>query len=237
MTLLAKLAVCVAVCAAIGCGRVTPLAPGDGGAGGGGGAAGDAGAEAAVDCSSLDEQTCAATPGCLVETCPLCSGTIFGGCYGAGEQPRSCPLPPPCPQPPPACDGLDEATCKARTDCLPQYCPGCGGSTFMRCWPGDTKQTWICPAIACIVTCDQVTTLAACEARADCHSVFASSPVCDCATAGCCIVFAACADGDKVSCTPSPACTTPTPPCGPSYVASFPSGSCGDCVQAKDCAP
>jgi hypothetical protein len=76
-----------------------------------------------------------------------------------------------------------------------------------------------------------------CDARIDCHSVFMDGNVCACPTAGCCIEFVGCADGDKADCQAREVgCDARTPVCGPSFVTSY-SGFCYEgCVAPQDCA-
>jgi hypothetical protein len=86
--------------------------------------------------------------------------------------------------------------------------------------------------------CSQVTTLQACDARADCHSVFFDPQTCGCASVGCCAHFSSCADGDLAQCkNTAVACTIPTPHCEGTYVIGY-SGLCYEgCVRATDCMP
>lgn len=252
--------------AAIGCGSVSPLSP-DGGAGqsgqgsagasagatgsagasggasggagqGGAGGAPDAGTDAANPCHGLTESACATTSGCKTGTCAGCNSTpTFSGCYQPATEP-----PPPCPgvfcppPPPVACSALTETMCLARTDCRADYCPGCQAKSFVKCsLPNDPQPQ--CPAIKCVAPCSSVTTLADCEARSDCHSVFFDPGTCGCAAAGCCAHFQKCVDGDKAACAGTVACTIVKPYCELPYVVSF-SGSCYEgCVKQTDCAP
>jgi hypothetical protein len=81
-----------------------------------------------------------------------------------------------------------------------------------------------------------LTTLAACDARGDCHAVFEDSGACDCATSGCCAHFVRCADGDRATCTPGALlCKAATPYCESPYVVSY-AGSCYEgCVRSLEC--
>ena len=86
--------------------------------------------------------------------------------------------------------------------------------------------------------CSEVTVLADCEARTDCHSVFQDPGTCGCGSVGCCAKFSRCADGDQADCEgKSVQCEAPTPFCEePAYVHSY-SGACYEgCVKPKDCA-
>jgi hypothetical protein len=101
--------------------------------------------------------------------------------------------------------------------------------------PSDGQPT--CPAIKCAAPCSSVTTLAGCEARTDCHSVFVDPGTCGCAASGCCAHFSTCADGDTAACTGTPLCKIVAPHCELPYVVAY-SGSCYEgCVNKKDCAP
>lgn len=89
------------------------------------------------------------------------------------------------------------------------------------------------------VACSLVTTLAGCEARNDCHSVFQDPHNCKCPTVGCCAQFSRCVDGDQAQCTAGPgiACDAATPYCEGSYVVAYTKTCFEGCVQSKDCAP
>ena len=78
-----------------------------------------------------------------------------------------------------------------------------------------------------------MTTVEACDARADCHSVFR----CWCEEPGCCAEFSGCADG-RASCDPPEefCCTIPAPYCGEPYVGSYTECCYGGCVRPEDCA-
>jgi hypothetical protein len=145
-------------------------------------------------CSTLDETSCKANDYCHPAYCPDCNGgQKFESCLGPNEH-VACSA---CPTPLELCIGLDEMSCQATPACAALYCPNCnGGQRFLGCGvPGEAVGCATCPAF-----CDSVTTLAACDARPDCHSVFADLGVCDCATPGCCIGFARCTDGGKAAC-------------------------------------
>ena len=110
------------------------------------------------------------------------------------------------------------------------WCAGCAGDT------GHCDV--VCPAVAC-ADCASLTTLEACEASTNCHSVFVDPGTCGCAAIGCCAKFSSCANGDKALCTePAPiACDRVTPHCeGPAYVISYTPSCYEGCVQSKDCA-
>ncbi|HWP07853.1 MAG TPA: Hint domain-containing protein, partial [Polyangiaceae bacterium] len=85
--------------------------------------------------------------------------------------------------------------------------------------------------------CSEVTVLADCEARTDCHSVYQDPGTCGCASVGCCAKFSRCVDGDKADCEGKGlSCEALTPLCDdPAFVVSY-SGSCYEgCVKPKDC--
>jgi hypothetical protein len=164
---------------------------------------------------------------------------MYAGCY----QPATEPAPPCpgylCPPPPPvACSALNETMCLARTDCRTDYCTGCqaDAKTFAKC-AQPTDPYGPCPTNACLAPCSSLTTLDACGARLDCHSVFFDPGTCGCAVAGCCAHFQKCVDGGKAACTGMVACTIVKPYCELPYVVSY-SGSCYEgCVKQTDCAP
>jgi hypothetical protein len=186
-------------------------------------------------CSALAEDACAARQDCQVATCPTCGGSAFAGCIQVGGVLPQCPAPPPCPPPPP-CDGLAEAACAAAQGCTPMYCGGCQGQIYVGCATGSGGHS--CPAVICPAPCSTETTLAACDARADCHSVFYDPGTCGCAVSGCCAKFSRCADGATADCKGgSLACAIRTPYCEAPYVVSY-AGSCYEgCVRANACAP
>jgi hypothetical protein len=137
----------------------------------------------------------------------------------------------------PPCAGLDEPTCRARTDCRANSCPDCQSVYHFTSCSASSDPPLFCGAAQCPVTCSTATTLVACEARSDCHAVFFDPGTCGCAAAGCCEHFSRCADGAKANCTGPALCKAATPLCDGSYVVSF-TGSCYEgCVQQKDCAP
>jgi hypothetical protein len=206
---------------------------GQGGAGSGGGR--DGGADVGGNpCHGLTEVQCGATPGCQAATCGTCSGgPSFSGCYQPSTENA-----PPCPGYPclALCSSLPEGACLARMDCRADYCSGCQTKTFAQCARA-TDPPPVCPALKCVAACDAVTTLADCEVRTDCHSVFVDPGTCGCAVAGCCAKFSRCADGDKAMCTGMPLCKIATPFCELPYVVSY-TGSCYEgCVKKTDCAP
>lgn len=188
-----------------------------------------------VPCRQLGETACRARNDCAVGACSLCGGGgTFVSCYDrATESPPAC-IGAACPQP---CPGLDEATCKAHTECRVDTCPGCNGaSSFTRCAALNDPPS-LCPAILCPVACAEAGTKDACEARPDCHSVFVDGRNCACAALGCCARFSRCADGGAAACkAPVITCDAATPYCEGPFVVSY-SGSCYEgCVQATDCA-
>jgi hypothetical protein len=166
--------------------------------------------------------------------CANCDGTqTYAGCYQPATE-----APPPCPgfACPPTCNGLSEAACAARADCRVDTCPGCQTKTFIKCSSLNGPMP-VCPALACPLACDQVTTVTACEARPDCHSVYLDPQTCGCAAIGCCAHFSRCADGDKAICAAQATCRVATPFCEGDFVVSY-TGTCFEgCVRKKDCAP
>jgi len=209
---------------------------GDNGQGGGSGQGRGSEQDGGPACMSLDEASCRARADCAVGACSLCGGTpMFAGCYDPAHQSPPACAGIACPAP---CSSLDEASCRARTDCQVLTCPDCsGGTSFVGC--GNPGSAVACPAIACPLPCAQVTTKDACEARTDCHSVFMDPHNCACAALGCCAQFSRCANGDKAMCKAPTglACGAATPYCEGPYVVSYTATCFEGCVQSKDCAP
>lgn len=72
-------------------------------------------------CERLDEQACLTTSGCelVYSACALCeAGADCPPCEAARCQPAE-PAPPPRPHD--TCQGLDEASCTSRSDCVADY--------------------------------------------------------------------------------------------------------------------
>jgi hypothetical protein len=218
--------------AASACGSITGMLQNDGGGGQGGG-----GPDAGPACRSLDEAACRTRTDCAVGACALCGGgSQFTGCYDpVHESPPAC-LGAACPAP---CSSItDEATCRARTDCVAETCGDCNGGTYFTAC-GTPSDGHSCPAILCPLPCGQVTTQAACDTRTDCHSVFVDPNTCNCATSGCCTHFSRCADGGTATCkAPSGiACGIATPYCESPYAVSYTNNCYEGCVAATECAP
>jgi len=126
--------------------------------------------------------------------------------------------------------GGDATACCADLDNDPQNCGECGTSCNGACVGGKCEGA---------TDCSLRVTQEACDASAECHSVFVDPGTCDCAQAGCCARFERCADGDLADCTGANiACLIPTPYCeDPAYVVSY-TGACYEgCVVPSDCAP
>ena len=86
--------------------------------------------------------------------------------------------------------------------------------------------------------CANVATLAACDARTDCHSVFVDPGTCGCNAVGCCARFSRCADGGKALCKGTPICQIATPYCeAPANVVSYTASCYEGCVRPRECAP
>ena len=186
---------------------------------------------AAGPCDSLDEASCTTRSDCKPSYCPDCDGgQRFGLCAGPNEGAAclGCPAPT-------TCDGLDETTCTVTSGCQTFYCPSCdGGQTFAGC-SSATFGGVGCPA-ACSAppSCGGLDGTS-CDARSDCHAVFA---ICDCADAGCCTPgFERCADGPNATCSGAPACQVAPPNCGPLLVASHNVMCFDGCVRPTQCAP
>jgi hypothetical protein len=127
--------------------------------------------------------------------------------------------------------GGDAAGAAGAGSCPPgqMWCPGCTVDSGM-CAEG-------CPGSAC-APCSTIESLAECETRTDCHSVFVDPGGCDCPLVGCCAHFAKCADNDLADCSGANVkCEALTPYCeSPAYVVSY-SGICYEgCVKPEDCA-
>jgi len=197
----------------------------------------DAGQDGSVvACRQLGEAACRSRSDCAVGACPSCSGgTGFISCYDpASETGPNCPGIA-CPA---LCSTLDEASCKTRTDCRGDFCPGCnGGSSFVRCAAANDPIYIACPLIPCPAPCAVMTSKETCEARPECHSVFVDNRDCQCAAIGCCARFVHCADGATAVCKAPPiTCDLVAPHCEGPYVVAY-SGSCYEgCVQSSDCA-
>jgi hypothetical protein len=139
-----------------------------------------------------------------------------------------------------ACKGLDEASCRGRSDCAVGQCAGCtGGPSFAGCYDPKIDQAPPCPGIACAPACSDVKDLATCKQRSDCHPVFADPGTCLCAQPGCCQMFQRCAEPDKADCKGPALCKRLPPTCEGDYVVAYdPSTSCYEgCVLKTDCAP
>jgi hypothetical protein len=196
----------------------------------------DAGADGgAVACRQLGEAACRLRSDCAVGACSSCTGgPSFITCYdparesGPGCATIACPAP---------CATLDEASCRTRTDCRADACPGCNGSqAFVRCL-GANDPIAACILLPCPAPCAAATTKETCEARPDCHSVFVDDRACACAGLGCCARFSRCADGASAVCKAPPiTCDAVAPHCEGPYVVAY-SDSCYEgCVQSSDCA-
>jgi hypothetical protein len=154
------------------------------------------------------------------------------GCFGPLEGLPQCPVSS-CPL---NCSAYDEAACNSHSPCRADYCPGCGKMSFTRCaYPSDPPP--VCPAIACVVACDMLTTQTACEARHDCHPDFADPGTCDCIAAGCCMTFSRCAAGATARCSGMPLCKSLAPLCAGDYTLAYTDTCYEGCVRKTDCAP
>jgi hypothetical protein len=165
-------------------------------------------------CSGLDEASCKGRSDCQPQYCAVCaSAPTFAGCAAHGAPPAECPAEA-CVTAGP-CDTLDEASCKTRSDCKPEYCPDCdGGQRFGLCaGPNEAVACLGCPAPTSCAGLDE----AACVARADCQAV--QCPACD---GG--VQFAGCAAPDGGEACPATDCK---PPCAGLDEAS--------CMARPDC--
>lgn len=162
-----------------GCGGRSPIDPGDGdsqaGNGGSGGASGGhSGSAGAVgtQCTTLGESTCKTRPDCTAQYCSVCPNqTTFAGCAAPGAPPVECPAEECFEE---SCSSLDEASCKTRSDCQPNYCPGCTGQRFVGC--GAPGGGTACPADDCAPPpCDGLDE-STCKTRSDCTPGYCANP-------------------------------------------------------------
>jgi hypothetical protein len=189
-------------------------------------------------CSTFDETSCKAQSGCTPIYCPMCTGgQSFVSCGGPREVGVSCPAP--CPS---FCSGLDQTSCAANSRyCRPIICPDCnGGQHVVGCGAPGSVDAPGCPACPAPLPCASVTTVAACDARTDCHSVFGKCMSCDCPAPGCAVAFQTCADGGKASCKKgTPLCQGSPPDCAwtTPYVVSYTANCYEGCVRPTECGP
>jgi hypothetical protein len=115
--------------------------------------------------------------------------------------------------------------------CYAGPCPG------IACPPIDAGCTGAACGVDASASCADVTTLAACDARTDCHSVFLDLQDCQCGGIGCCARFLRCADGDTAKCSGVVACDALTPHCEGQYVVSYTDACYEGCVRMTECAP
>ena len=227
---------------ALGCGSVSPAGGGGGGsgAGGQGGAsgtmgggpggsgAGQAGTGGTGTGSGGSGTAGAGTGGGGTGGLGGTGGSGTGGLGGAGGSSQCPPGQIRCPGCTPGTGACSVGGCPGIA--CPAVDSGCAGNT--------------CPAVdggvtpdAGQVTCADVTTLDACDARTDCHAVFVDLQNCKCAALGCCAHFSRCADGDRANCNGPVACDALTPHCEGPYVVSVANACYEGCVRATECAP
>ena len=139
------------------------------------------------------------------------------------------------------CPGCTPETGACGIVCTGAPCPApdaaCTGSGCSAIDASATKDTLVSESGS--TTCSQITTVAECDVRSDCHSVYRSLGACGCATAGCCMRFLSCASGGTATCVPpsSFGCTIPTPQCDSPYVLSYTPGCYEGCVKTTECGP
>jgi len=239
----------MAVVAAFGCSG-TPL-PSNGGGGGGGGADAGGGAGGASGRGGGAGGTAAGGRGGAGGACPLpyqfCTSTSGGYCSDAapaamcvGGQwscPPGSPSPVPCP-----CFGPPQPGCvctASGVQCSTGGNGGRGGAGGLG-GGGGTGGTAAgghggaggAPA------CADVTTLADCDARSDCHAVFEDPHNCACAALGCCTRFARCAPFGRAHCKPGATlCNDPRPYCETPYQVSYVDTCYEGCVRGGTCEP
>jgi hypothetical protein len=140
---------------------------------------------------------------------------------------------------PAACRTLDEASCRARTDCAAGACSLCGGTpAFAGCYDPSHESPPACLAIPCPPTCTGLDETS-CRARTDCQAI--SCPDCNggshfvgCAVAGALVDIACPAIACPLPCaqeTTKDACDA-RPDCHSVFVDP---GTCG-CAAAGCCA-
>lgn len=143
----------------------------------------------------------------------------------------------------PAGDGCNTCVCNAGGiwACTLLYCPppDAAGADRPSEVPGPAQDAPrdLPAAEAGGAACSEVKTAEACEARADCHPVFADANICDCASPGCCMMFDRCGDGAQADCKGPALCKMMEPPCGTNYVIAYQDACYEGCVSPNDCAP
>jgi len=177
-------------------------------------------------------------------------GGAAGGQAGTGGSPPLTSCPATRPALGTACNGALTCnyndTCRCNVCCYSGY--GCMNGSIAFLGYNDGCNQIICDAgigdgggaDGAIAACSSVTTLAECDARADCHPVFIDPNDCSCAPIGCCARFSRCEKGATASCTPPTqfSCTIAQPYCpSPAYVLSYTDGCFEGCVRPVDCAP
>jgi hypothetical protein len=171
--------------------------------------------------------------------CSACGVAL--GCY-AGFCPAVLCVAQDGGSPPPADAGATDAGGCAAGD---RICYGCSGEP-VGCSP-------VCPTFDCPVqgvdggataadagasaSCADLTTLAACDARADCHAVFTDPGTCGCAVSGCCAHFTRCEDGATANCKGPALCKSVAPFCESPYVVAYGNACYDGCVRNTVCAP
>lgn len=197
-----------------------------GGQGGGGGASGGAGG------SGGGAGDTGATGGASGEAGAGTGGSAGSAGGGTGGGPTACPTD--CTRSPGGCAaGQDIWNCGNGYNHQQLLDLGCVDQ-------GTALPRYCCPAeLATCSPCAGVTTLAECDARIDCHPVFADPgpDACDCPTPGCCVTFSFCADVGLAMCVGQPTCASQAPTCSePAYVVSYSGGCYEGCVRPEDCA-
>jgi hypothetical protein len=204
---------------------------------------------AVPECNGLDEASCKGTSGCQAQSCQVCSGAAptYAGCTTPGAL-LACPAEA-CVTA--ECAILDEAACKTRNDCEPDYC--CGGEVYAGCGAAGAAFTCMtsCPAPPACSGLDETM----CKSRSDCHpgycgcpgeqmftSCLASNEAVACGAYSCPNMPASCAGVDQLGCNARPWCTpVQCPDCkgGQLYAGCAAVGGagvgCGPCPQPVSC--
>jgi hypothetical protein len=183
----------------------------------------------APSCHGLDQKSCtaAASRGC---TPAVCCGS-YQGCLDPNEG-FGCTCA--------SCQGLDETTCKSRSDCRADYCANCNGSAFAGCSEAGAPPVVCNPPPCPAIPCDQITTQTECDARPDCHEIYEPG---QCQCNGCCCTFYSRCESSSVADCKGPAFCKSLPPdcgnpaCNGMFTVAYANGCYDGCVLATACAP
>jgi hypothetical protein len=191
-------------------------------------------------CSSLSPTACERDARCEVRT-GCCGATPI--CVPAGSAVLPCPL---CN----VCSGLDEASCKANSQCRADYCDTCACKpTFTACTLAGGSLT-PCPALGCDPQCQSCNGLDEKSCRAASATLGCTAEMCpdchggqyflDCAApnAGQSACPASCPSGchSQQDCQNGAYCQPPgAPVCGGACAPGVACGNDGDCASGQVC--